>query len=170
MATLTRSDIVAVCVIVGIAIMALLACVYALRTTVQTADNFLASRLVSKPTGTGTDTDLSITPFDKANEYRQLLDFIWWMESRCGTDPACAVPGDAGEIGEYQITPIFIEDVERIERYTILPWDNRSCRFGITLWLQHYSIGLGISDQPFELYKMYNMGPQGYKKYLVSIR
>ena len=94
-----------------------------------------------------------------------VLDYFWHRESRCGKDKRWKLPKATGEVGEYQIRPIFITDVERISGYTIDPMDNISCRKGIQIWLDHYvpliDKDMGIEDQ----YEMYNRGYAGYKRW-----
>ena len=95
----------------------------------------------------------------------EALDYVWLRETRCGQDPFPAV-GPLGEEGEYQIRPIFIEDVERFYGYTIDPHNNASCRWGVYLWFKHYAPRVGIGyRQKFELYRLYNMGATGYREW-----
>ena len=90
-----------------------------------------------------------------------ILDYIWYRESRCGKDENWKLPKPTGEVGEYQIRPIFIEDVIRISGYIINPMDNKSCRKGVRIWLDHYvsyiNKNMTINDQ----YELYNRGYKG---------
>lgn len=95
-----------------------------------------------------------------------IFDYIHFRESRCGQDPRCrrGIIGDAGERGEYQVTPIFVEDVKRLSGLTIDPYDNDSCRGGITVWLGHYVpiVGATTIEQQYELYRR---GAKGYRRW-----
>ena len=94
--------------------------------------------------------------------WMEALDYAWLRETRCGRDPFPAV-GEFGEEGEYQIRPIFIEDVERLYGYTIDPHNNASCRWGVYLWWKYYAPRVGVGyRQKLELYRLYNLGPTGY--------
>ncbi|RLF48909.1 MAG: hypothetical protein DRN20_03475 [Thermoplasmata archaeon] len=94
----------------------------------------------------------------------EILNYIWMRESYYGRDPKCKLIGKHGERGEYQITPIFIEDVKRISGYTINPYDNQSCRKGIKIWLKHY-IPLTDARTKEEIYELYRRGLTGYKRW-----
>lgn len=98
--------------------------------------------------------------------YVEALDEIHWRESRRGADPRSrpGIVGPAGERGEFQVTPIFIADVERIAEFRIDPDDMASCRKGITIWLSHYSPRVGAVTTE-ELYQLYRRGPTGYRKW-----
>ena len=91
------------------------------------------------------------------------LDYIWGMESTKGLDPRWRIEGPASERGEYRLTKIFIEDVERICGFVIDPFDNDKCRYGIFIWLKYYapSAGAKTVEQMCELFRL---GPSGYRK------
>lgn len=101
--------------------------------------------------------------------YEELIDFIWYIESNRGEDDSCKNIGPYGEEGEYQIRPIFVEDVKRItkNRFIIDVNDNESCKKGIGIWLEYYSLKipywskLELSQQ----YVLYNRGYAGFKKW-----
>ena len=105
------------------------------------------------------DDDKNQKQLDK---YNATLDYIWLRESNCGQDPRCREIGIAGEMGEYQIRQIFIDDVKRINGYVVDPYDNESCRKGITIWLNHYA-PLCEADTTKEQYELYRRGYSGYK-------
>ncbi len=90
------------------------------------------------------------------------IDLAWWRESRNGTDPNWRGVGSAGERGEYQIRPIFIEEVKRISGFVIDPLDNDSCRYGIYVYLSYWGprVGAGTKD---DLYELFRRGPTGYR-------
>ena len=103
--------------------------------------------------------------------FGQCLDYIWWRESRYGTDPKCKVIGKCGERGEYQIRPIFIADVKRISGYEINPYDNQSCRRGIAIWIDYYTRLAGIDCHDYkEVYELYRRGYVGYTKWKAERR
>lgn len=95
--------------------------------------------------------------------YAVVLDEIHWRESRRGADPKCRQIGLAGEVGEFQIRPIFIADVERIAGYRIDPADFWSCRKGITIWLSYYAPRVG-AETVDEMYELYRCGPSGFRR------
>ncbi len=90
-----------------------------------------------------------------------VLDYIWGMESTCGTDPDWRIPGDAGELGEYRLTPIFIEDIAIKFRFVIDPFDIDKCRYGIFMWLKHYAPRVGAVTAE-DMWQLFNLGPTGY--------
>ena len=102
----------------------------------------------------------------KPDDYMGTLDYFWSRESSKGTDPRCRVTGPAGEEGEYQITPIFAAEVERISGYVIDVFDNESCRYGIRIWLKYWAPRV-FKGKPTigELYGMYRLGPKGYREW-----
>ena len=103
-------------------------------------------------------------PAPAATDYAAILDYIWLRESSRGQDRRCWQVGPAGEYGEFQVTPPFLADVQRIGGYVIDRADNASCRAGIEIWLRHYAPRVGAVTTD-ELYRLYNMGPGGYRKW-----
>ena len=93
----------------------------------------------------------------------EVMDYIWFRESRRGLDKRCWTVGPAGEYGEFQIIPIFVRDVERISGFVIDRADNDSCRYGIEVWLNHYAPRVGAVTTD-ELYELYRRGPGGYRR------
>ena len=100
---------------------------------------------------------------DDYPDWDKTLDYIWLKESRRGKDPKCRKVGAAGERGEFQITPIFIDDIERLTEVRIDPHDNKQCRWAVVLWLDHYAPIVGAQTVD-ELYELYRYGPFGYRK------
>ncbi len=98
-----------------------------------------------------------------AEDYSDAIDYFWCQESRRGLDKSCWQLGSAGEYGEFQITPIFVRDVERISGYRIRRWNSESCRKGIRIWLEYYAPRAGAVTVE-ELYKLYRYGPTGYRE------
>lgn len=92
------------------------------------------------------------------------IDECWWRESRNGTDPNWRGVGSAGERGEYQLTPVFIADVERISGFVVDPLNNDQCRFGIFAWLTHYAPLVG-AESVEELYQLVHLGPTGFREW-----
>lgn len=95
-----------------------------------------------------------------------VLDYFWQRESSCGRNPRAGrgYIGNAGEEGEYQVTPIFVRDVQRISGHRIDPYDNDSCRKGIVSWLNHYA-PIVNANTTNELYNLYRRGPTGYRRW-----
>ena len=93
------------------------------------------------------------------------------MESTCGKDPRWKIPGPAGELGEYRIRPIFIEEVLRITggKFRIDPFNNISCREGIARWLEYSAPPVGATTTE-ELYELYRRGPAGYRRWKGGLR
>jgi len=98
-------------------------------------------------------------------DFGHLLYIIWDKESNCGMselyDPDTV--GPAGERGEYQITPIFIREVERLCGRTIDPMNNASCRAGIYVWMEYWAKRVGAKTEE-EMYELYRYGPTGYRE------
>lgn len=95
--------------------------------------------------------------------YFDALDYIWGMESTKGLDPMWREEGSAGELGEYRLTPIFIEDVERICGFVIDPFDIDKCRYGIFIWLKHYAPSAGAKTVE-QMCELFHLGPSGYRE------
>lgn len=100
-----------------------------------------------------------------------LLDMIWWRESRRGTDPRCrrGIVGPAGERGAYQITPIFEAEVRRLGGGPIDVYDDASCRAAITRWLRYWIPRVGASTLA-EAYQLFRRGPNGYRRWRRGLR
>ena len=94
----------------------------------------------------------------------EVMDYIWFRESRRGLDKRCWTVGPAGEYGEFQITPPFLADVVRIAGFHIDRSDNDSCRAGIELWLRHYAPRVG-AETVDELYELYRRGAKGFAEW-----
>ena len=94
----------------------------------------------------------------------EVMDYIWFRESRRGQDKRCWTVGPAGEYGEFQIIPIFVRDVERISGFVIDRADNDSCRYGIEVWLNHYAPRVGAVTTD-ELYELYRRGAKGFAEW-----
>jgi len=94
------------------------------------------------------------------------LDYILWQESRNGMDPNCAkgIIGPAGERGPWQITPIWVEDCERLFGVTVDPYDYKQCRSHVQLWLEHY-VPLAGCETHYEVHQLYRRGLNGYRRW-----
>lgn len=117
---------------------------------------------------------ITFSPVSKANPepipepaFDDLLDAIEQVES--GGD-ANAV-GDCQEVGPYQLTKIYVDDVNEIlgkNEYTYDDrWDRDKSREMVTIYLHWYhEIGGYISENKrFEaMSRIHNGGPDGYKK------
>ena len=63
-------------------------------------------------------TDGAATSAESGNQeahytFDDLLDAIWFIESECGLN---SKPGQNGEIGDYQLKKIYVDDFNRIQR------------------------------------------------------
>ena len=88
-----------------------------------------------------------------------VLDYIWWRESRKGQDESWRTTFP--EIGQYQLTPIWLADALRLN-IEVDPLDNESCRKAITIWLEYYAPRVG-AETTEELYRLFRDGPTGYR-------
>lgn len=95
--------------------------------------------------------------------YTEAIALIHWRESRNGADPDCRKVGSDGERGEYQQTPDFLDDIERIGGERIDPTDNAQAIKAIRIYFDHYALRVGAKT-PDELYELYNRGPTAYRK------
>ena len=99
--------------------------------------------------------------------YVQGTEYIHERESDYGRSPECkrGWVGPHGERGEYQITPIFEEDIWRLFKERIDPYDNAQCKRLIPRWLKHYRPGAkdlyDVMIAVQELWACYNRGPTG---------
>jgi len=94
------------------------------------------------------------------------VKLIHWRESRYGQDPRCrrGVVGPAGERGEFQVTPIWAEDVMRLTGETVDPYDVAQCRRLVRAWLEYYAPRVGAST-PEQMAELYRRGPAGYRRW-----
>ena len=90
-------------------------------------------------------------------QWAAVLDRIHARESSRGLADTSR-PGPAGEMGEYQVTPIFIADVRRITGRAFDPYDPNDTRRAIIAWLTHYLGPAGHAD-PARCYRAYRYGP-----------
>jgi len=103
----------------------------------------------------------SVGPPDAIERAIAILHF---RESRQGSDPRCrrGHVGPAGEQGEFQVTPIWCEDVRAISGQIVDPFDRNSCRRAIRTWLEYYGPRVGAVT-PDDLAELYRRGPGGYR-------
>ncbi len=94
--------------------------------------------------------------------FAQAVQVIHHRESRSGADPRCRQTGPCGEIGEYQMTPIWLADCARLG-IDVDPLDNESCRRAIRAWLAYYAPRLG-AETPEHMAELYRRGPSGYRR------
>ncbi len=99
-------------------------------------------------------------------EYAELLDLIHLRESSRGTDPDCkrGIVGPAGERGEFQLTPPFTEEIERLGGGSVDVYDNASCRRAIMLWMNYWAHrvkAVSLEDK----YELYRRGPTGFRQW-----
>jgi len=95
-----------------------------------------------------------------------IADYTHLRESTRGTDPNYdpAVPGPAGELGEYQITPIFTDEVFRLCGFRPDPHNNDQCVYGLYVWLGYHAPRVGAEGRD-QLYELYRRGPSGYREW-----
>ncbi len=129
------------------------------RAVVDTVGSLVREHFV-KPGGEGQGAYARLAP----KLLLRAIDLAWWRESRNGTDPNWRGVGSAGERGEYQLTPIFIADVERICGFVVDPLNNDQCRYGIFAWLTHYAPIVG-AETVEELYQLVHLGPDGFREW-----
>ena len=95
---------------------------------------------------------------------------IHGQESNFGSDKTCLVRKPTGEIGEFQIRPIFERDIKRITngRFAVNPSNSGSSRVAVYIWLKHYlpraekRHGRRMTTE--EVLEMYRTGYSGYCK------
>jgi len=94
----------------------------------------------------------------------QALDYIVLMESRNGQDPGCwpGRIGPSGERGPWQVTPIFIADIERLCGVELDPYDYWQCWDCVEMWLRHYAPRAGCQTID-DIHELYRRGPTGYR-------
>lgn len=93
-------------------------------------------------------------------EYSKFLDALYAAETSSGNDP--------GSLGPYQITAIFVEDVNRIlgkPTFSLSDrFDYRKSRQMITIFLNHYAtqgrVGRSVTYE--DMARMIKGGPDGY--------
>ena len=106
-----------------------------------------------------------------ADPWADALDYIHWRESRQGQALNGKVVGPCGEMGEYQQTPIFRADIERLTGRTYDPRRPRSARWAARVWLMHYAPLAGLTpDDGEELAKLYRYGYAGYMELQGELR
>jgi hypothetical protein len=99
----------------------------------------------------------------------ECLDYIYWSESRNGADPKC-FPGEvgpAGELGPWQVTPIYRRDIKRLTGVDLDPYDNDACRDAARAYLEHYMRHTTVTT-PYEAHELYKRGLTGYREWKVK--
>ncbi len=103
----------------------------------------------------------------KQPTFEQLLDAIEQVES--GGDSS--VVGDFGKaVGNFQIWPIYVKDVNRIlgvDKFTLADrWDTVKSRDMVRIYLKHYASEARLGREPTleDMARIHNAGPNGYKK------
>lgn len=149
--------------------------------TAEAAPPVILGLPAARPAGDGVDTSYGLSHRDlrdgdppkprptstslSGGVYAEALSLIHWRESRCGEDPACrpGIVGPAGEQGEYQVTPIWCADVERLTGQTVDPYNTDRLRPQIRAWLAYYGPRVGARS-PDQLAALYRYGPGGYRR------
>ena len=100
---------------------------------------------------------------DAKTAFDHATDYIRWRETKNGTDITYrrrnGDPGPAGELGEYQITPIFQRDCLAKLALHVDPLDNTSCQDVIPRWLAYYAKAYRLNTDKATLYQLYRLGP-----------
>jgi len=94
------------------------------------------------------------------------LDYIVWAESRNGTDPNCqpGIVGPAGELGPWQVTPIYVADIKRLTGEVLDPYDCQACREAARVYLQHYMRYVAV-ETICDAHELYRRGLTGYRNW-----
>ena len=100
----------------------------------------------------------------KQDIHQQAVDVILWAESRNGTAPNLDVPGPDGELGPWQVTPIWIADIKRLTGETVDPMDTDATRKQVLYWLKHYGPKVG-AETVGDFWQLYRRGPTGYRRW-----
>ena len=102
------------------------------------------------------------------NHEQQLFAYIRARESDGSSWEELHEPGLSGELGIYQITPGFIQDITQWTGEDLDPHDRVKVEKAIIIWLDHYCSRINI-DTIGPAYLVYNLGYKGYKvKYLTK--
>ena len=98
----------------------------------------------------------------QATTIEKAVDLIWLRESTRGTAKKLDIPGPAGELGEFQLTPIWIEDCRKLFGVTVNPFDVDQCREIIPRWLARRAPEAGAVT-PEDMAEMFRLGPRGFR-------
>ena len=112
-------------------------------------------------------------PVPETPTFEALLDAIEYVES--GGDWEAIGPND--EVGNFQLTKIYVDDVNRIQRishndkYSVYhPWKyyhrkNPACsRWMVRTYIKYYSGKIGKEATFEDMARIHNGGPDGWKK------
>ena len=107
-------------------------------------------------------------PLPRKNEelYAKAVVEIYLRESKCGTDPKArrGVIGLKGEQGDFQVTPIWCEDIKRLFGEEVHPYNNVKLWGQIIRWLEYYGPRVGAVTVD-DLAEMYRRGPSGFREW-----
>ena len=98
-------------------------------------------------------------PYDK--DWPLTLSYIKAKESQGATADQLRTPGVAGELGPYQITPIFCDDHKRRTGNELNIFNPPNVHISIMLYIEHYAPSRNITTIG-EAYDLYRLGPTGY--------
>ncbi len=110
------------------------------------------------------ESHVSALETPKMDIYEQALHVILWAESRNGLMPNLDVPGPNGELGSWQVTPVWIADIKRLTGETVNPMDKDNMRRQAKVWLKHYGPRVG-AETVEDLRQLYRRGPTGYRRW-----
>ena len=100
---------------------------------------------------------------------------VAYTESRGMTPQQKLIPGKAGEIGTYQLTPILFKDLQRLmpKQYKTLDFfkvasndklAQKAMGDYMSLLETHYAPHYGVTPNDANLLQMYNVGPSAFAK------
>jgi len=112
----------------------------------------------------GIENRVSALEKPKLDTYEQALDYILQRESNNGKADNLDVPGPDGELGPWQVTPIWIDDIKRLTGEVVDPMNQVSTRRQVRIWLEHYAPRVGAESKE-EMHELYRRGPTGYRRW-----
>ena len=98
----------------------------------------------------------------QASAAERAVDLIWLRESTRGTAANLDIPGKAGELGEFQLTPIWIADCRELFGVQVNPFDDAQCREIIPRWLARRAPEAGAVTAE-DMAEMFRLGPRGFR-------
>ena len=96
--------------------------------------------------------------------YDAICDYIRERESAGATVEQIMNPGPRGELGPWQVTPIWIADIERLFGEKVDPFDAERTRRHVRLWLKYYAPRAGAETKE-DMHELYRMGLTGYRRW-----
>ncbi|MCP4612130.1 MAG: hypothetical protein GY845_25830 [Planctomycetes bacterium] len=97
-------------------------------------------------------------------DYAVTLDYIKRKESQGASEKTLRTPGPNGELGSYQMTPIYIKDHLRRTGERLDPLNDLQAEASVCLYLEYYCPLVG-AESIEDAYQVYRRGAKGYKKF-----